>query len=70
MSKSFSLEFLRKQAKSILRLCREQNLAAIQRMRPHLPRLAALDDSQFAQQIQLADIHQALAPRKRIPELG
>jgi ankyrin repeat protein len=61
MSKSFSLEFLRKQAKSILKLCREQDPPAIQRMRPHLPRLAALDDAHFAQQIQLADIHQALA---------
>jgi ankyrin repeat protein len=70
MSKSFSLEFLRKQAKSILKLCREQNLPAIQRMRPHLPRLAALDDSHFAQQIQLADIHQALARENGYPSWG
>jgi ankyrin repeat protein len=70
MSKSFSLEFLRKQAKSILRLCREQNLPAIQRMRPHLPRLAALDNAHFAQQIQLADIHQALARESGYPSWG
>src|SRR5215467_16314584 len=61
MSKSFNLEFLRKQAKSLLKQCREQNPTAIQRMRPHLPRLGAEDDKHFAQQIQLADIHQALA---------
>jgi ankyrin repeat protein len=70
MSKSFSLEFLRKQAKSILKLCREQDPPAIQRMRPHLPRLAALDDGHFAQQIQLADIHQALARENGYPSWG
>jgi ankyrin repeat protein len=70
MSKSFSLEFLRKQAKSVLKLCREQDPPAIQRMRPHLTRLAALDDAHFAQQIQLADIHQALAREKGYSSWG
>ncbi len=70
MSKSLNLEFLRKQAKSILKQCREENLAVIERVRPHLPRLAVQDAGLFARQIQLADIHQALARENDYPSWG
>ncbi len=70
MSRSLNLEFLRKQAKSILKQCREENLVVIERVRPHLPRLAVQDAGQFARQIQLADIHQALARENGYPSWG
>ena len=61
MSRSLNLEFLRKQAKTILKQCREANPVAIDRVRSRLPRLAMWTDEQIPAQIQLADVHQALA---------
>src|SRR5262249_46962085 len=48
-----NIESLRKQAKTILKLCRSGDAAAIARMRAQLPRLG--DD------MKLADVHHALA---------
>ncbi len=61
MPKPLNLEYLRKQAKTILKQCREANPAAIGRMRSRLPRLAMLTDEQIPAHIQRADVHQALA---------
>lgn len=54
MSDPLSLEFLRKEAKTILKQCRAGDASALARMRAQLPRLNP-------DEIQLADIHQALA---------
>jgi ankyrin repeat protein len=64
MSEPLNLEYLRKQAKAILKKCREADGGAIARVRIGLPRMAALDDTQIAAQIQLADIHHLLAHEK------
>src|SRR5262245_51866195 len=61
MSDSTNFEQLRKEAKSILKLCRAADRTALDRMRGQLPRLAALSDEAMAAQIKLADVHHALA---------
>ncbi len=61
MSDSVNFEKLRKEAKTILKLCRAGDRTALDRMRAQLPRLAAFNDEDAAAQIQLADIHHALA---------
>jgi hypothetical protein len=61
MSESLNLEYLRKQAKAILRKCRDADPGVIERVRSRLPRLAVLTNTQIAERIQLADIHHVLA---------
>jgi hypothetical protein len=61
VSLDVNLEFLRKQAKSLLKLCRSRDAAALDRMRARLPRFASLDDGPIANAICLADIQHALA---------
>src|SRR3989442_14452454 len=53
MSDSLNLEFLRKEAKTILKQCRAGDAAVIARMRAQLPGLGS--------DIKLADVHHALA---------
>jgi hypothetical protein len=60
VSQSINLEYLRKQAKSILKQCRDGDAAAIDRIRRQLPSLDAA-------RIQLADIHHALAREEGYP---
>jgi ankyrin repeat protein len=64
MSESLNLEYLRKQAKTILKKCRDADPSLIERVRSRLPRLAGLTDAQIAERIQLADIHHVLAHEK------
>ena len=61
MSDSLNLERLRKEAKALLKQIRAGNVAAIERIRVHLPKLLDLDTTQLSSQIKLADIHHALA---------
>ena len=62
-----NLEFLRKEAKSLLKLCRSQNPEALRRIRSQLPTLAELTDERAAFEICLADVHQALARERGYP---
>src|SRR5215469_1382129 len=64
MSESLNLEYLRKQAKSILKKCRDADPGVIERVRSRLPRLAGLTNAQVAERVQLADIHHVLAHEK------
>jgi ankyrin repeat protein len=61
MPESLNLERLRKEAKALLKRIRAGDVAAIARIRVHLPKLLDLNPSQFALQAKLADIHHALA---------
>ena len=61
MSNTLNLERLRKEAKALLKQIRAGDVAAIERIRVHLPKLSSLDTSHFASQIKLADIQYALA---------
>jgi ankyrin repeat protein len=56
-----NLEFLRKEAKALLRKCRTGDLAATARIQAQLPRFSGRDAGQLASQIKLADVHNALA---------
>ena len=58
---SLNLEFLRKEAKSLLKLCRAIDTTALARVRARLPRIAELDDESAAAVIKLTDIQHALA---------
>ena len=57
----FNLEFLKKEAKSLLKRCRSCDHEAIGRFRAGLPRLSELDDAHAAAEIKLSDIQFALA---------
>jgi hypothetical protein len=56
-----NFEFVRKEAKSLLKLCRSKDPAALSRIRANLPHIAKLSNEQTAAEIQLADVQQALA---------
>jgi ankyrin repeat protein len=56
-----SLESLRREAKRLLRQCREKLPEALTRIRGRLPRFARLDDAAVAARLRLADVHQAMA---------
>ena len=56
-----SFEFLRREAKRLLRACRSGDPSSLTRIRAALPRLAALDDEAFKASIQLADAQHAIA---------
>jgi len=58
-------EFLKKEAKTLLKRCRAGNAEAIRRVRAQLPRLAKFDDPHVAIEIKLADIQHALAREHR-----
>jgi len=64
MSVPSNLEFLRKEAKSLLKQCRSGDAEAISRVRSQLPRLQDLEDRRISETIKLADIHHALAREK------
>ena len=65
-----NLEFLRKEAKALLKRCRSRDAAALARMRAELPRLAELDDERAAADIKLADVQYALARESGFPNWG
>ena len=56
-----NLEFAKKEAKSLLKLCRSRDVHALARLRAQLAELNQGDDQRLAATIQLADIHYALA---------
>src|SRR5262245_25637104 len=56
-----NFEFVRKEAKSLLKLCRSNDPFALSRIRANLPRLAGLTNEVAAAEIQLADVQHALA---------
>src|SRR6185369_17340574 len=56
-----NFEFVRKEAKSLLKLCRSKDPLALARIRAGLPRIAKLTDDQAAAEVQLADVQQLLA---------
>src|SRR5262245_32048051 len=57
----FNLEFLKKEAKALLKQCRSRDHKAIGRVRARLPYLAKLDDEHAASEIKLSDVQFALA---------
>jgi ankyrin repeat protein len=61
MSVPVNLEYLRKQAKSLLKLCRSGDAAALNRVRQRLNRFQNMDDATALAEIRLADVHHALA---------
>jgi hypothetical protein len=61
MPDPLNFEFLRKEAKSILKLCRSRDANALARIRPELPRIAGMDDEHAAAALKLADVQYALA---------
>jgi hypothetical protein len=65
-----NLEFLRKEAKSLLKRCRSGNQQALQRVCAELPRLAELTDERAAFEIRLSDVHQALARERGYANWG
>jgi hypothetical protein len=65
-----NFEFVRKEAKSLLRLCRSKDPQALGRVRAVLPRLAKLTDDQAAGEVQLADVQQALARESGLANWG
>jgi ankyrin repeat protein len=60
-SSPFNLEFLRKDARRLLRSARAGDLPALERLRLALPRLASLDDRAARAVVKLADAQQAIA---------
>jgi len=61
MSDRVNLEYLRKQAKTILKQIRAGDRASLDRVRAQLPELASMDIREVANEIKLADVHHALA---------
>ena len=57
----FNLEFLKKEAKALLKQCRSRDHEAICRVRAALPRVSQLDDEHAASEIKLSDVQFALA---------
>ena len=58
---NINLEFLRKQAKALLKLCRSGDAAALKQLRAQLPKLGPLSE------IKLADVQHALARENGFP---
>jgi ankyrin repeat protein len=56
-----NLEYFRKQAKKLLRDCREGNPAAIARMQSQLPRIQDLTSEEIRARLKLADVQHAIA---------
>jgi hypothetical protein len=67
---SINLEFLKKQAKVLLKRCRAGDTEAIGRIRARLPRLAKLDDLRATMEIKLADVQYTLAREKGYANWG
>ena len=61
MSDHVNLEYLRKEAKTILKQCRAGDRASLERVRAQLPKLASMEHREIAEQIKLADVHHVLA---------
>ena len=69
-----NLEYFRKQAKKLLRDCREGKAPAIARVRLQLPRIQSLAPEEIALRLKLADVQHAIAreqaycaPQDRLP---
>jgi ankyrin repeat protein len=60
-SSAFNLEFLKKEAKALLRACRAQDDDVVTRVRARLTRLTSLPPADIAAAITLADVQQLLA---------
>ena len=58
---SVNLEFLRKEAKRLLKACRAGDASAIDRLRAALPRLASVEPERLSEDTTLADVHHAIA---------
>src|SRR4029450_7122029 len=56
-----NLEFLRKEAKTLLKRCRSGDSEALGRIRAQLPHLANVDDTSAQIEIKLADVQHVLA---------
>ena len=56
-----NLEFLRKEAKSILKRCRSLDPSTLHRIRGAIPRIASFDDRRAGVEVRLADIQHVLA---------
>jgi len=56
-----NLEFLRKEAKALLKRCRAGDTQTLDRMRSQLPRLKQFDNVAAAREIKLADVQHVLA---------
>jgi hypothetical protein len=65
-----NLEFVRKEAKALLKRCRAGDAAAIGRIRAGLTRLATLEDKQASMEIKLADVQHVLAREQGFPNWG
>jgi hypothetical protein len=61
LSVHFNLEFLKKEAKALLKQCRSRDHEAICRVRSALPRVSQLDDEHASSEIKLSDVQFALA---------
>lgn len=57
----FNLEFLKKEAKALLKQCRLRDHEAIRRVRAALPRMSQLDDERAASDVKLSDVQFVLA---------
>jgi hypothetical protein len=55
MSDHVNLEYLRKQAKTILKQCRAGDRTSVERVRAQLPKLASMDLREIAKEVKLAD---------------
>lgn len=62
-----NLEYFRKQAKRLLRDCREGKVPAIARVRSQLPRINSLSPDEIAAQLKLGDVQHAIAREQGFP---
>jgi hypothetical protein len=65
-----NLEFLRKEAKALLKLCRSRDRDTLSRIRAGLPRLSEVDDQRAAAEILLVDVQHVLARELGFPNWG
>jgi hypothetical protein len=65
-----NLEFLRKEAKALLKLCRSRDRATLSRIRAGLARFSELDDQRAAAEILLVDVQHVLARELGFPNWG
>jgi ankyrin repeat protein len=61
MSVPSNPEFLRKEAKALLKQCRSGNAEALNRVRIQLHRMSGLSNARISETIKLADVHHAIA---------
>jgi hypothetical protein len=61
LSLDINLEFLRKEAKALLKRCRSRDASTLRRIRAGNPRVASFDDQRVAAEVRLADVQHVLA---------